>query len=244
MGPIQRLTGAAQGYRDACVPYNRISIAARPGVIALAYRLDTARIRRRAASLPSMNLRTPVVFVLVSLALWFAAAGPARAALVDDLKEVTRLHHAGQSAAALARADKFLATQPKEAQMRFLKAVVLADIGRSAEAATILHALTQDYPELAEPHNNLAALDAASGDYGNARSELEESLRLNPTFATAHENLGDVYVMLASQSYARALALEPANVSVPRKLALIRQLTIPAQAKSAASASASAGPRK
>ena len=187
-----------------------------------------------------MSLRTFVALPVLLLVLWFAAAMPARAALAEDLKEVTRLHHAGQSSAALERADKFLATQPKEAQMRFLKAVVLADIGRGAEAATILNALTQDYPELAEPYNNLAALDAAAGDYGKARAELEESLRLNPGYATAHENLGDVYAMLASQSYAKALQLEPSNVTAPKKLALVRQLTTAAPPKTVAAASAAA----
>ena len=47
-------------------------------------------------------------------------------------------------------------------------------------------------------------LHAAAGDYAKARAELEESLRLNPNYATAHENLGDVYAMLAAESYARA----------------------------------------
>ena len=49
------------------------------------------------------------------------------------------------------------------------------------------------------------------GDYGKARAELEETLRLQPGYATAHENLGDVYAVLAAQSYAKALRLEPAS---------------------------------
>jgi len=166
-----------------------------------------------------------------SIALLFAAATPAVAALADELGEVTRLHHAGQSAEAVARADKYLAGKPKDAQMRFLKSVVLADTGRAAEAQALLQQLVQDYPELAEPHNNLAALYAGNGDYARARAELEESLRLNPAYATAYENLADVYVMLAMQSYAKALRLEPANASIPGKLALLRQLSTPMAAK-------------
>ncbi len=191
-----------------------------------------------------MNFRTPVVTLLVSIALWMGAASAAHAAIADDLKEVTRLHHAGQSTAALKLADKFLAMQPKEAQMRFLRAVVLADVGRRDDAIAALASLTQDYPELAEPHNNLAALYAADGAYGKARSELEESLRLNPAYATAFENLGDVYAMLARQAYVRALALEPDNVTVPRKLAMVRQLTIAAVVKAASAASSSSGASK
>ena len=167
--------------------------------------------------------------LLVSaLSLAFALSGPAAAALADDLSEVTRLHHAGQSAAALERADRYLAGKPKDAQMRFLKSVVLADAGRTADATAILLQLVQDYPELAEPHNNLAAIYASAGDYGRARAELEETIRLNPSYAPAHENLGDVHVMLAGQSYTRALRFEPASATLPRKLALVRQLNTPA----------------
>ncbi len=149
---------------------------------------------------------------------------PAGAALADELSEVTRLHHSGQTAAALERADRALTTQPKDAQMRFLKSVILADIGRTSEAQSLLQEITQDYPELAEPHNNLAAIYAAGGEYGKSRAELEETLRLNPSYAPAHENLGDVYALLAGQSYAKALRLEPASANLPKKLALVRQL--------------------
>jgi Flp pilus assembly protein TadD len=152
------------------------------------------------------------------------------AATAEDLAEVTRLHRAGQTAAALERVDRALATNPKDAQMRFLKSVLLADSGRSTEAEALLQQLSQDYPELPEPHNNLAAIYAASGDYGKSRAELEEAIRLNPGYAPAHENLGDVYALLAAQSYAKALRLEPASTTLPNKLALIRQLTLPLSA--------------
>jgi Flp pilus assembly protein TadD len=172
-----------------------------------------------------------------ALLLFSALVAPARAALADDLGEVTRLHHAGQSDAALTRADQALATSPKDAQMRFLKSVVLADIGRTGEAQTILQQLVQEYPELAEPHNNLAAIYAAGGDYGRSRSELEETLRLKPGYAPAQENLGDVHVLLAAQSYAKALRLEPSSATLPKKLALVRQI-VAAPAEPARPASA------
>jgi Flp pilus assembly protein TadD len=159
------------------------------------------------------------------LLLCTAFSMPAHSAIAEDLSEATRLHHAGQTAAALERVERVLGTDPKDAQMRFLKSVILADVGRSAEAQVILQQLVQDYPELAEPHNNLAAIHASAGDYGKSRAELEEAIRLNPTYAPAHENLGDVHTLLATQSYARALRLEPANPSLPRKIALLRQLT-------------------
>lgn len=176
-----------------------------------------------------MQISSLAFGVLLSLATSSGAA----AGLADDLSEVTRLHRSGQTLAALERADRYLSTTPKDGQMRFLKSFVLAEAGRPAEALTMLEQLVQDYPELAEPHNNLAALHAASGDYVKARVELEEALRLNPSYAPAHENLGDVHVMLAGQSYARALRGEPASATLPRKLALVRQLNGPAAARSA-----------
>ena len=101
---------------------------------------------------------------------------------------------------------------------------MLADAKRYPEAIDLFQKLTEDYPDLAEPYNNLAAIHAATGDYIRARATLEQALRTNPGYATAHENLGDVYAALASQSYARALQLDPRNVSVPPKLALVREL--------------------
>src|SRR6187431_2195836 len=192
-----------------------------------------------AATPSTMHLRALAAPLLVSLALALAPYMPAFAALADELAEVTRLHHAGQTQAALERADRFLAGKPKDAQMRFLKSVVLADSGRRAEAATLLEQISQDFPELAEPHNNLAAIHAAAGDYGKARMELEESIRLNPNYATAHENLGDVHAMLAAEAYGSAQRLEPRNTALPRKLELVRQLAGP-QAGRAASAPATA----
>lgn len=142
----------------------------------------------------------------------------------DELSDAQRLHYAGQTAAAMQRADQFLSERPKDPQMRFLKGVMLSDSGRGVEAIAQFQKLTEDYPDLAEPYNNLAALHAAAGEYAKARSTLEQALRTNPSYATAHENLGDVYAALASQSYARALQLDPRNVTAPRKLALVREL--------------------
>ena len=162
------------------------------------------------------------------------------AARADELDEVTRLHRTGQSAAALERADAFLATHPRDAQMRFLKAVVLAESGRSTDAIGVLEKLVEDYPDLAEPYNNLAVLYAAGGDYAKARNALDHAIRLKPTYATAHENLGDVYAALAARSYASALRLERDRPGVEAKLEAVRRALTAAGSASSAAASASA----
>ena len=50
------------------------------------------------------------------------------------------------------------------------------------------------------------------------------AIRTNPSYATAHENLGDVYAKLASQAYSKALQLDTANTAVAPKLSLIRNI--------------------
>jgi tetratricopeptide (TPR) repeat protein len=165
------------------------------------------------------------VSALLRLALAGALIGGV--AHADELADV-RLQSAGQTAQALARADQYLADKPKDAPMRFLRGVLLAESKRSTEAAEVFQRLIEDYPELPEPYNNLAALHAAAGDYDRAKSALDQALRAHPGFAAAHENLGDVLAMLALRSYARAAQLEPANPALPAKLKLVRQLVGPA----------------
>jgi Flp pilus assembly protein TadD len=152
----------------------------------------------------------------------------------DELSDIQRLQSAGQTADALQRVERALAAKPKDVQLRFVRGVLLAESRRSADAIEMFERLTQDFPELPEPYNNLAALHAAAGDYERAKASLEQALRANPGFATAHENLGDVFAALASRSYARALQLDPHSATVPGKLALVRQLVVPKAGAAAA----------
>jgi Flp pilus assembly protein TadD len=172
------------------------------------------------------------------LALAAALAGPA-AALADEQGDVTQLMRSGQHAQALAKAEQYLAGKPRDPQMRFLKGVVQTEMGRSADAIATFTQLSEDYPELPEPYNNLAVLYAAQSQFDKARAALEAAVRTNPGYATAHENLGDVYARLAMQSYSRARQLDAANTTAASKLALIRQL-LPAAAKGAAQPAAKA----
>lgn len=150
------------------------------------------------------------------------------AALADDYADVNQLARQGKYDQALAKADQYLTAKPRDPQMRFLKGVIQAESGKQAEAIATYTQLTQEYPELPEPYNNLAVLYAQRSEYDKAREALEGAVRANPGYATAYENLGDVYAKLASQSYAKAQQLEPANATAASKLALVRQLlTVP-----------------
>ena len=84
--------------------------------------------------------------------------------------------------------------------------------------------LAQDYPELPEPYNNLAVLYASQGAYDKARNALEMAIRTHPSYATAHENLGDIYAKMASQAYDKALQLDRSNQAAQSKLNLIKEL--------------------
>ena len=142
----------------------------------------------------------------------------------DEYTEVNALVRAGQLGEAMARADKYLATKPRDPQMRFIKGVIQTEAGKPNDAITTFTKITQDYPELPEPYNNLAVLYAGQNQFDKARAALEMAIRTNPSYATAHENLGDVYAKLASQAYSKALQLDGGNSAVPPKLALIRTL--------------------
>ena len=156
-----------------------------------------------------------------------AAACLAGTAHADDYAEVNQLLRAGKLTEALSKADGYLATKPTDPQMRFLKGVIQRTSGKQPEAIATFTKLTEDYPELPEPYNNLAVLYAGLGQYDKARSALEMAIRTNPSYATAHENLGDVYARLASQAYNKALQLDTDNSAVPPKLAIIREVFKP-----------------
>src|SRR3954462_6710933 len=153
-----------------------------------------------------------------------AGAGIARA---DEYSDVNQLLRSGKLAEALTKADQYLAGKPKDPQMRFMKGVIQTESGKPNDAIATFQKLTEDYPELPEPYNNLAVLYAGQAQFDKARAALEMAIRTNPSYATAHENLGDVYAKLASQAYSKALQLDSANTAVQPKLALIRELFAP-----------------
>src|SRR5262245_11334823 len=142
-----------------------------------------------------------------------------------EVEEINRLMKQKDLAAALARADAFLAKNPRDLQVRFLRGVLLSDMNRAADAAEQFEALTQEFPELPEPYNNLAVLRAGEGRLHVARSLLQQAIIAQPNYITAYENLGDVYVSLAAESYQHALKLDPNNRNAQAKLTLAREIS-------------------
>ena len=129
-------------------------------------------------------------------------AGPAAAA-DPALDEALRT---GDYPRAVQLADQHLARQPRDAQVRFSRALALSKMGRRSEAIAAFQALARDYPTRAEPHNNLAVLHADAGDLEKARAALEAAVKADPSHRQAQENLGDLYAKMASGAYDRAAA--------------------------------------
>lgn len=171
---------------------------------------------------PSFRSSTATL-VAACLFAWLVFA-PLTAARADELQDVSKLVSTGKIDEAEKRADAFLVKTPKDAQMRFLKGVILAQRGKRDEAVALFTGLSQDYPELPEPYNNLAVIYAAQGQYDKARDALESSIRVSPNYATAYENLGDVYAALAARSYQDARRTDGNNAAALRKLNAARAL--------------------
>lgn len=175
-------------------------------------------------------------WTICSLCAALLLAGTQAAMAASAVEEAQALMGQGQFEQALRRLDAQLKAQPQDAEARFLRGLVLVRLDRGPEAIKVFADLTRDYPQLPEPYNNLAVLYAQQGDYEKARDALEAALATHPSYATAHENLGDIYAALAGAAYNRALMLDQGNQVVRSKLALIGQLDRPGQGPAGAAA--------
>ena len=162
-----------------------------------------------------------------------AAALPAAAqkppAPPSAATEIGELMKAGRHDEALKRAEARLKDNPRDAQVRFMRGVILAEQGKTVEAAAVFETLTQEFPELPEPYNNIALLHARAGRYEAARQALETALRNDPGYRPARLNLGDVLLRLALQAWETAAAVAPPDAALQRKLQLARELIAPAR---------------
>jgi tetratricopeptide (TPR) repeat protein len=178
-------------------------------------------------------------FLAALLASLLLASGPVRA---DEVQKIDQQYRSGDLTGALERVELYLVKNPKNAKARFLKGLILTDQNRIDDAIEVMSALTEDYPELPEPYNNLAVLHASQGRYQTAMHALEAAIRAHPNYATAHENLGDLHAKLASIAYEKAVTLDSKNTTAQAKLTLIRSLPGQQAAQPAAAKPATAAP--
>ena len=149
----------------------------------------------------------------------------------NDFQEATILYRSGKSDAAMERIDAWLKARPKDARGRFLRGMILKQQKKIDDAVRVYTELSQDYPELPEPYNNLAVIHADRGEFDKARGLLESAVRANAAFSAAHENLGDIHARLAALSYENALKLDASNKTLSVKLKMVNDV-IPARAPS------------
>lgn len=142
----------------------------------------------------------------------------------NSYEDASKLFKQGNYAGALEKIETLISANPRDARARFLKGLILTEQNKPADAIKVFTSLTEDYPELPEPYNNLAVLYASQGQYDKARKSLEMAIRTHPSYAIAHENLGDVYAKMASEAYDKALQLDRSNAGAQTKLAMIKDL--------------------
>jgi len=148
----------------------------------------------------------------------------ATAPRAQDAHAIDKLFRGGDTALAMQRVDEAIAEKPRNAALRFQRAVMLTELQRTNDAVDALNRLIEDFPDLPEPYNNLAVLLAAQGRIDRARELLETALRHDPGYAVAHENLGDVFIRLAQREFDRASAGGRTDENLQRKLKLTRDL--------------------
>lgn len=161
---------------------------------------------------------------LAALLLAATVALVPASARADALQEADSLFRQGQLGTALEKAERILALKPHDARARFLKGLILTQMNRRNDAIAVFAKLTEDFPELPEPYNNLAVLYAQQNQFDKAKEVLEMAIRAHPSYAMAHENLGDIYARMAGQAYDKALQFDSSSTGARTKRALIRDL--------------------
>ena len=136
-------------------------------------------------------------------------------ALADVYTEVNDKISSGQWPAAQTLIERQLQKQPADPQIRLMQSQMQTAQGQTAQAIETLQALTQEFPELPEPYNNLAVLYAGQQRFDEAASALVLAIRARPDYSLALENLGDVHIAQARQSYLKAQSLPLPGASAP-----------------------------
>jgi tetratricopeptide (TPR) repeat protein len=128
---------------------------------------------------------------------------------------------------ALKATEQLLSQNSSDIKLQFMRGLILTRMDRYGDAEKVFIALTKNNPELPEPYNNLAVVYAAQGKYSEAAEALKSAINTHPSYATAHENLGDIYAKLASRAYNQALELDTSNNAAREKLSLVNELVSP-----------------
>lgn len=180
---------------------------------------------------PSLFFSCAALSCLLSCAPAFAADavplfGDKTPDIVNPARSVTELMNRGRYADALKLADEQLNANPKNVNLRFLRGVIFMETKKNGEAKKVFEQLIREYPELADPYNNLAVIYAGEGNLGRAEDLLQQALMNNAVSTTTYSNLGDIYAAKAADMYAKAAQLSPRNARLKEKASAARDLTV------------------
>ncbi len=160
------------------------------------------------------------IIISICLSILFVAGSYAQTSY-DDIQ---LLLNQGQFKKALTLTEDQLSANKSDIKLQFMKGLILTRLDRFSEAEQVFIQLTKDNPDLPEPYNNLAVVYAAQGKYVEAEAALKNAINTHPSYATAHENLGDIYAKMASRAYNQALELDTSNKTAREKLSLVNEL--------------------
>ena len=132
--------------------------------------------------------------------------------------EVEREIKQGRFDQVLTLTEQALLQTPRDPQMRFWRAWALERAGRGGDALDAYLALSQDHPELPEPHNNAGVLLMRLGRFDEAQAAFQTALRMNAGYTEAMENLGDVLQWQARRWYEKSLQTNPAQPALKQKI--------------------------
>ena len=114
----------------------------------------------------------------------------------------------GEHGQALTTVDLLLSKTPADPQALFLKARALEAGTQELQAIEVYKKLIQTYPNMPEPYNNLGILYAKQGKLDAAKLVLEQGLNSHQSYSTIYNNLSNIYLEMARDSYIKALQLE------------------------------------
>jgi tetratricopeptide (TPR) repeat protein len=142
----------------------------------------------------------------------------------SNIDEIKLLLKNGKYLRAETITNKSIQTNLNNPELLFYKGIIETNIGKNNQAIDTFRNLTERFPELPEPFNNLAVLYAEKGQYTLAKEILEQAIKTNPSYLTAHINLGDIFTKMASEAYNNALEIDKSNNIAITKLSMITQL--------------------
>jgi len=144
------------------------------------------------------------------------------AATADALNQAKKDMSLGRYATATASLSQLVDKEPSHYEAWFLFGVAHVHQQQYHQAIEAFRQVIRLRPDLAEPHNNLAAVYSNLDDTHAAIKELEIALEKRADYPVAEENLADLYVKLALRHYKNSLQYAPNPIVEQRYARLVK----------------------